>query len=142
MSTNLGKRKRRAPKEAVRAKSESEEPGEEELAAQEIFRRHFEAQFKPLPVVKKPKIVEEEKAGESEPDSEWDGLSEKEEVEDNGVQVVEHRDAQTQMAAMSKEELKAFMVGFDLAFECDMPKANLIVAPRARNHPKVVQSLL
>lgn len=109
MATMLGKRKRRAPEtrmEDHRAGSEDSEASE--LDAHEIFRRHFEAQFKPLPVAKKPvKPVEEELEDESEEGSDWGGISD---GEGNGVQVVEHTDAQSRMAAMSKEELKAFMV--------------------------------
>ncbi|KAF8852489.1 hypothetical protein BDZ45DRAFT_545079, partial [Acephala macrosclerotiorum] len=78
-----------------------------ELDAQEIFRRHFEAQFKPIPIIHKPaKVVEEAPGDDPEEDSDWDGISEGEE---DGVQVVEHTDAQPRIAAMSKEELKAFM---------------------------------
>ncbi|KAI9049992.1 hypothetical protein LZ554_006137 [Drepanopeziza brunnea f. sp. 'monogermtubi'] len=106
MSTTLGKRKRRAPKEDATPRDQSEESGTDELDAQEIFRRHFEAQFKPLPVVQKAELVEESSDEELEEDSDWSGISDGKE---NGVLVVEHEDAQTRMAAMSKEELKLFM---------------------------------
>ncbi|TAQ83568.1 hypothetical protein B7494_g8107 [Chlorociboria aeruginascens] len=101
----LGKRKRQAivPKENERME-EPEGSGVLEHA-QEIFRRHFEAQFKPLPAVQRSvKTVEvEEDFGD---ESDWDGISD---TQENAVQVVEHTDASTRMAAMSKEELKAFM---------------------------------
>jgi hypothetical protein len=109
MATALGKRKRQSAKmtEDVR-QEDSEDSRSAELNAQEIFRRHFEAQFKPLPQVKKPaKALEERLEDESEENSEWDGISDTEEL---AVQVVEHTDAQSRMATMSKEELKAFMV--------------------------------
>jgi len=109
MATTLGKRKRRAA-EASRTdtREQSEESDSALLHAQEIFRRHFEAQFEPLPVVQKPvKVAEEAPEDDSEEDSGWDGISDGEE---NGIQVVEHTDAQARMAAMSREELKAFMV--------------------------------
>lgn len=110
MSTTLGKRKRRKVEALPAMRRESSEESEsEELDAQEIFRRHFEAQFKPLPDIKKVvKVVEEELEGESEEEEDWDGISEE---EGGAVQVVEHTDAESRMAAMSKEELKAFMVG-------------------------------
>ena len=74
----------------------------------EIFRRHFETQFEPLPIIKKTKhVVQEEEADEAEEESEWDGISE---TEETAVQVVRHTDAQSRMASMSKEELKVFMV--------------------------------
>lgn len=79
----------------------------EELDAQEIFRRHFEAQFKPLPVFQKPIVLAEESEDESNEENDWEGISDSEQ---NGVQVIEHTDALTRMAAMSKEELKSFMV--------------------------------
>ncbi|ESZ95941.1 hypothetical protein SBOR_3633 [Sclerotinia borealis F-4128] len=97
---------------------EEEEDNTEALDPQEIFRRHFEAQFKPLPVSiqkskPKPQIVEEE----NEDDEDWDGLSEnyardgdEGEEEENGVQVVEHlKKFDSRIAEMSKGELRAFM---------------------------------
>ncbi|PBP28622.1 hypothetical protein BUE80_DR000387 [Diplocarpon rosae] len=106
MSTPLRKRKRQDFEEGLRRKEASEGPGVEELVAQEIFRRHFEAQFKPLPIVYKAKTIQKVCQDRSEEESDWDGISEGEE---NGVQVIEHTDAQTRMATMSKEELKSFM---------------------------------
>ncbi|KAH6719640.1 hypothetical protein BKA61DRAFT_220261 [Leptodontidium sp. MPI-SDFR-AT-0119] len=106
MSTKLGKRKRAPHKKEPAHRAESEDSGSEEMNTQEIFRRHFEAQFKPLPAVKREITVEEVPQEESEEDSDWDGISDGEE---NGVQVVEHTDALSRMAAMSKEELKSFM---------------------------------
>ncbi|KFY09032.1 hypothetical protein V492_05674, partial [Pseudogymnoascus sp. VKM F-4246] len=103
---------------------EDAEDGEEELDAAEIFRRHFEAKFKPLPDVKEKKknrVVEEEEDDEDEEDEEWGGLSgesedddeEEESDEDDGVKrrkidVVEHTSAAS-APKMSKAELKAFM---------------------------------
>ncbi|KAF4627506.1 hypothetical protein G7Y89_g10650 [Cudoniella acicularis] len=108
MATNLGKRKRHS-KEATKNEPGSDSDGSSvpEIDAQEIFRRHFETQFKPLPVVIKVSAVEEDVVDEeSGDDSEWDGISE---AAEDSVEVVEHSDAQSRMAAMSKEELKAFM---------------------------------
>ena len=107
MSTTLGKRKRAVHRKESARRAESEGSESEQLDAQEIFRRHFEAQFKPLPVVKKDIVMEETPQEESEEDSDWDGISD---GEADGVQVVEHTDALSRMAAMSKEELKSFMV--------------------------------
>jgi hypothetical protein len=111
MTTTLVKKTRQAPLTTGNLqRSSSEESGSSEIHAQEIFRRHFEARFKPLPTVEKSvKVVEETPRKSSEEDSEWDGISDEEE---RGVQVVEHVDAQLQMTAMSKAELKAFMVRF------------------------------
>jgi len=109
MATTLGKRKRRGAEITKDDRSENgEDSGSLDLDAQEIFRRHFEAQFKPLAVVKKPvKVVDELSDNESDEESEWDGISDS---ENESVKVVEHVDAQSRTAAMSKEELKAFMV--------------------------------
>ncbi len=108
MSTNLGKRKRNIGKKTQEeARENSEESVSSELDAQEIFRRHFEARFKPLPAVKKAKPVVQLPEDDSEEDSVWDGISEDGQAK---VEVVEHTDALSRMALMSKEELKVFMV--------------------------------
>ena len=109
MATTLGKRKRQLKDSKDKEEtSDSENTSSSGLDAQEIFRRHFEAQFKPLPVVQKKSIEvdvlsDEETASESE----WSGISD---AEDGGVEVIEHTNAESRMAAMSKEELKSFMV--------------------------------
>lgn len=108
MATTLGKRKRRTAESTKEDRRDSsEDSGSAEVDAQELFRRHFEAKFKPLPVVKKvEKAAEEDSEDDSEEESNWDGISEGGEV----VEVVEHTDTQSRLALMSKEELKAFMV--------------------------------
>lgn len=68
MAPVLGKRK---------ARPVDREPATEPEDAQAIFRRHFEAQFKPLPVAAKPVLAagsEDETDSDGE-DSEWDGIS-------------------------------------------------------------------
>ena len=117
MATTLGKRKRRAAKDSGDTGSSRQDdafPKSLELDAQEIFRRHFEAQFKPLPPVeKKVKVVEDKPEDDSEDDSEWDGISDGEQA---AVQVVEHTNAQSRVATMSKDELKAYMVRLFIPF--------------------------
>lgn len=113
MASMLGKRKRetiKVSKKQVEAENSQEAIGSdsEELDVQEIFRRHFEARYAPLPIApKKVKAVEQTAEENSEEASDWDGISN---AEDGGVQVIEHTEAQSRMAAMSKEELKSFMV--------------------------------
>lgn len=122
-----------------------EEEEEEELDAAEIFRRHFEARFKPLPDVKEKKagkkgvVVEEE---DEEEDEEWGGLSgesedseEEEDSDDEGVKrrkidVVEHTSA-ISAPKMSKAELKAFMV-------CSLPPSSPSPQPQDTplHHPR------
>ncbi|KAL4726237.1 swr complex subunit [Fusarium chlamydosporum] len=124
----LGKRKAKAdPEPAI---------SEEDAAA--IFRRHFEAQFAPLPDAKEPKVSakktkrDEKSVGDdgdngrgdsdssegddNEDEDEWGGLSgedsgeEEEEEQASAIEVVDHSAKQPSMpATMSKRELKAFM---------------------------------
>ncbi|KAI8721082.1 hypothetical protein NCS52_00554700 [Fusarium sp. LHS14.1] len=120
----LGKRKARS------------EPSISKEDAAAIFRRHFEAQFAPLPgadVKSKSKATkrddededatsvdsdEEDEEEGSEDDDEWGGLSEDEESEEeeeeeeevSTIEVVDHSGAQPpKPTTMSKRELKAFM---------------------------------
>lgn len=103
---------------------------EEDAAA--IFRRHFEAEFAPLPEAEAAKSKfkktkhegnsndieseeEEENNDSNGDDGEWAGLSDEdsvtEEEENPTIQVVDHSSKQPpKPAAMSKRELKAFMV--------------------------------
>ncbi|ESU13548.1 hypothetical protein FGSG_07309 [Fusarium graminearum PH-1] len=109
---------------------------EEDAAA--IFRRHFEAQFAPLPDAKEPKSSSKKTKHDDESDEdddvegsdsdsndgsdnedegEWGGLSggdsseEEEEEQPRVIEVVDHSGKQpTATATMSKRELKAFMV--------------------------------
>ncbi|CZR54804.1 uncharacterized protein PAC_04688 [Phialocephala subalpina] len=108
MAPTLGKRKREGADISKKTrKASSEGPESAALNAQEIFRRHFETQFKPLPVIhKSTKIVDVAPEDDLEEESDWGGISEGEE---DRVQVVEHTDTHSRIAAMSKEELKAFM---------------------------------
>ncbi|RGP68240.1 swr1-complex 5 [Fusarium longipes] len=114
------------------------EPAISEEDAAAIFRRHFEAQFAPLPDAKEPKSsTKKTKRGEDSDgeedievdnndsndgddngnEDEWGGLSgeessdEEEEEQPPAIEVVDHSGKQPTMAAtMSKRELKAFMV--------------------------------
>lgn len=100
-------------------KSRNTEPAISEEEAQAIFRRHFEAQFKPLPEQSKPKtaVVDDVAATDSDEsdESEWGGISDEEDEDDMSepsVEVVDHTSSTTHdpTAAMSRRELKAFMV--------------------------------
>ncbi|KAK4069914.1 uncharacterized protein Triagg1_6709 [Trichoderma aggressivum f. europaeum] len=121
---------------AVLGKRKAPEPTASTEDAQEIFRRHFEAQFLPLPEAKrKAKAVEEEDGSEDDGDAsgseggEWDGLSSEDDDEDEDgveddeddeedededdapvIEVVDHSVSQAPTTStMSKRELKAFM---------------------------------
>ncbi|RKF78848.1 hypothetical protein GcM1_207009 [Golovinomyces cichoracearum] len=90
---------------------------EEELERKEsepdpwiIFRRHFEAQFKPLPTLeaKNIQVVLHDNSDQSYnigDESEWDGFSD----DEDAVQVVEHNETEAQLTKMSHAELKYFM---------------------------------
>ncbi|KPM41541.1 hypothetical protein AK830_g5003 [Neonectria ditissima] len=115
----LGKRKAR------------EEPSISEEDAAAIFRRHFEAQFSPLPVTqaKANKTApddddvdeeagdddgddqDDEDEGDDDDDDEWGGLSDEEsDKEGEAIEVVDHTSAQPpKPTPMSKREFKAFM---------------------------------
>lgn len=80
MAPTLGKRKRQAeerPKITRESSTESDIINEED--AQAIFRRHFEAQFKPLPTITKAEKPPDQSVGDDEDDnneeSDWDGIS-------------------------------------------------------------------
>lgn len=109
-----------SPSDEEASEAEDDDIETETLDPQEIFRRHFEAQFKPLPssTTKKSKpnqVIAEVENGE---DDDWEGLSansgeddDEEEEEDNGVQIVEHgKTVDSKIAGMTKGELRAFMV--------------------------------
>ncbi len=73
----LGKRKRRAPEIKSTIPVASSDSLIED--AESVFRRHFEAHFKPLPPVKKAlKVVEDVVESEDEDITDWDGISEPE----------------------------------------------------------------
>ncbi|KAL7819796.1 hypothetical protein V8C26DRAFT_395247 [Trichoderma gracile] len=122
---------------AVLGKRKAPEPTISTEDAQEIFRRHFEAQFLPLPEAeRKAREKEEDDDNDSEDDSdgsegeggEWGGLSndddegsDEEEDDDDEldeddeddsptIEVVDHSVSQApKTSTMSKRELKAFM---------------------------------
>ncbi|KAJ4366827.1 pre-rRNA processing and 40S ribosomal subunit assembly [Neocucurbitaria cava] len=115
MAPTLGKRKRVSRAELEQASrslspsSHSNDSGAEDLQA--IFRRAFEAKFKPLPVeTKKPKIEEAQIEDENEDEEEepdWSGISDDEST--NQVEVIEFKDTRHARDETEKAEKKAFM---------------------------------
>ena len=110
MAPALGKRKRVPRAELARSPSPSSgsDDDSEGEHLQDIFRRAFEAKFKPLPTEpKKAKIegtpVQEDESEEEE--SDWSGISDHE----NDVQVVEYHDTQHELDDTERAEMKAFM---------------------------------
>ncbi|KAF2114893.1 hypothetical protein BDV96DRAFT_600056 [Lophiotrema nucula] len=115
MAPTLGKRKRitrdeleqpSRPPSPSSASSESESDSED---VQDIFRRAFEAKFKPLEVDSKKPRVEEvnlELEDQEEEDSDWSGITSDEEEQ---VQVVEYSHLRHTGDRASKAEQRAFM---------------------------------
>lgn len=124
MASALGKRKRVA-REELTASSRSPSPSSEFGNSdgedmQDIFRRAFEAKFKPLDVEPK-KIKVEEMAGEeyeereAEEESDWSGISSSDEDSDkHEVEVFEYTDPRTRAKPTgeraTKAEMRKFMV--------------------------------
>jgi hypothetical protein len=114
MAVSLGKRKRPQPK--TLEQSEMEEEAQNQQALQDIFRKAFEAKFKPLPVVEQKPSAEDqdlESSDESDEDEddEWDGFSGDERPT---VAVVEHIETSRQsQEGLDKRELRAFLVRRD-----------------------------
>lgn len=120
---------------AVLGKRKAPDPSVSEHDAEDIFRRHFEAQFAPIDAAAPTKAAAEvgsDEEEEEEEDAEWGGLSD-EDDDDDGIEDEEEEDEDTDDAdgrggsvavevvdysksqipkpvAMSKRELKAFMV--------------------------------
>jgi hypothetical protein len=119
MAHRLGKRKRITREELEQAShepshtSDEQESDSEDLQA--IFRRAFEAKFKPIeiePVNKKSGRVEveeeeEEEEEKEEEDSDWSGINSENE---GGVEVVEYTDTWQEDDKTPKVDLRGFMV--------------------------------
>lgn len=115
MAPHLGKRKR-IIREELEVASCSPTPGsaserEEGEDIQDIFRRAFEAKFKPLEAEKKKKLKvgKEIEIQDEEEESDWSGISDEEE-EERKVEVVDVSKPYKPTERMSKAELRAFMV--------------------------------
>jgi len=139
MPPTLGKRKRvtrselEQPSRSASPSSDSQESDGEDLQA--IFRRAFEAKFKPIeiePVNKKPRQVAVEEEDEEE-EEDWSGISSEDE---DGVEVVEHTDIQRgEEDRASKAEMRKFM-----ARKPVLPPTYAILtrscSPRNHPHPR------
>ena len=111
MAVALGKRKRR--EETVAQPKPAKEPASDNEDLQAIFRRAFEAKFKPLEAKKQRQETAPEVElvnEEDEEDSDWSGISQAEDE----VEVVEHTSSRWSKEQHEKQEVKAFMVGFGI----------------------------
>ncbi|KAH8176163.1 hypothetical protein LIA77_04581 [Sarocladium implicatum] len=92
----LGKRKARAAEAELSRKSSGPATGDDAQSVQDIFRRHFEAQFAPLPessstrAQRDAESEEDDESGSDEEDEAWGGLSDGD--EDDGVDENEEED--------------------------------------------------
>jgi hypothetical protein len=130
MAPSLGKRKRKGTDiMSIDRAASVESSSSLEQDAQAVFRRHFEAHFKPLRLVEKAaQVIEDVHEPASADETDWEGISEAggrlqvnsfkctvaNRKDDEKIEVIEHTILQPS-SSMSKEELKAFMVG-DLVF--------------------------
>lgn len=111
---------------------------------QDIFRKAFEAKFKPLDVEPKKRkveeVVEDAEQEEEEEESDWSGISSDE--DEPNVEVVEYRTpAQIATERASKAELKAFMVRCLLHFPLIWnSSSNPKSSPRNRHPPQPLPS--
>ncbi|KAH7378386.1 hypothetical protein DE146DRAFT_637877 [Phaeosphaeria sp. MPI-PUGE-AT-0046c] len=112
MAPTLGKRKRvsraelEQPSRSPSPSSNSDSEGED---LQAIFRRAFEAKFKPLAVEpKKQKVVPvevQQDDEEEDEDTDWAGISDNE----DDIEVIEYKDSRLDEDDSSRAEMKAFM---------------------------------
>ncbi|KAF1957393.1 hypothetical protein CC80DRAFT_410694 [Byssothecium circinans] len=113
MAHALGKRKR-ITREELEHPSRSPSPSSDSDAedVQALFRKAFEAKFKPLeiePVQKKVNEDESEDGEEEEDESDWSGISSEGE-EDNNVEVIDYAaDSLPTSEKASRGEMRAFM---------------------------------
>ncbi|KKA29272.1 hypothetical protein TD95_005460 [Thielaviopsis punctulata] len=104
-----------APSRKRKTPSTDAAPAPERSAesVQDIFRRHFEAQFAPLPEpVKAPVVIEddEEEDGKDDGGDEWSGVSGEDDSDEEAVEMVDHSTSTPRISmAMPKHERKAFM---------------------------------
>ncbi|RMJ28423.1 hypothetical protein PHISP_00728 [Aspergillus sp. HF37] len=127
----VGKRKRDTSvvPRSTAAEEEGSPPANTDAAAHDVFRRYFEAQFQPLelpggPVSQDTENKEEDDDNEDETEesdtgSEWGGISEEEDA-NNQVEVVEHKDSSVKTDdTTDKKARKAFMSGKVPSFSID-----------------------
>ena len=110
MAIMLGKRKRRSQLDEEAAGTEGTSNGSNDGDLQALFRKHFEAQFEPLPDTQHtpvPLASDIEKGNDGESTSDWEGLSDENEP---AMELIQHTTPWTARPEMTKEEYKIFMV--------------------------------
>jgi hypothetical protein len=107
MDPILGKRKRRADLEASTSPAPVDTASTKHLQA--LFRKHFEAKYKPLPTLSlaQPSTGEDDSISSESEQSDWEGID-----ADNSsnIPVIEHIDRPATTDDVPRSELKKFMV--------------------------------
>ena len=110
----LGKRKRRERVSSPSDVTESPEDGDSP-DLHSLFRQHFEANFKPLEDLRLPQAPQGNPMATpdpSEPNSDWEGLSD---TDNDLVEVVEHAIPRSSTPELTKKDVKNFMVKASLS---------------------------
>lgn len=108
----LGKRKRRGQVVAIESDKRLKLDGKESSNLQTLFRQHFEASFEPLDeLCLAPSKQEASEAQSDVTESEWEGISDEEQVK---TQIIEFHGSEMSKTNISRDELKTFMVRFPL----------------------------
>jgi len=105
----IDRKRKRVSREQLDRESESPDSSDSSSAEdlQAIFKRAFEAKFKPLdPKAKKAKLPEPVAELEGREESSWEGI----ESEEESIEVVEHVVVKHERDSRAKEEAKAFLV--------------------------------
>lgn len=106
----LGKKKRRAQVLDLNHDKGTTSEDEHSYSIQALFRQHFEASFKPLESVRQPATrheVVESQPTIDEVGTDWEGISDEEQVK---AQVVVHQNPRDLESSIEKDDFKSFMV--------------------------------
>lgn len=106
----LGRRKSRKQVFDLNDDKDSTSEDQHSHRLQACFRQHFEVSFKPLESVRQPAVrheVVESRPTEDKIESDWEGISDEEEVK---AQVVMYQDPHNLKAGIGNDEFKSFMV--------------------------------
>ena len=116
MAPLLGKRKRRSAPVEVNNSAASSLAETDSQRLQELLRKNFEAAFEPLPNTEKATIPTDqnnEQSADEEEEMVWEGISD---TEEQKADIVQHVNSRSTKSVVSREELKMFMVQWNLCF--------------------------
>ena len=111
MAVTLGTRKRRSESDEEELVDPNFKSDIETSDLRTLFKRHFEAQFEPLPEVRSTTIApaedEERGGGGDDSGSAWEGLSDEDEP---AAELIQYNTSLTAISQSTKEEYKTYMV--------------------------------